>query len=67
LQCHDGMFHAQNEMVHMTQCTYHDADSMMHTPLCKDDNALTVCMYDMHMHDAHDSHPVTALSWLTPC
>ena len=39
---------------------------MMHTPLCKDDNALNVCMYDMHTHDAYDSHPVTVLARLTP-
>ena len=32
VQCNDGMFHAQTEMVHMTQCNCHDADSMMHTP-----------------------------------
>ena len=42
-----------DEMVHMTRCNCHNAGSMMHTPLRKDDNALNVCMYDMHTHDAH--------------
>ena len=48
-QCNKMM----DEMVHMTRCNCHNAGSMMHTPCCKDDNALDVCMYEMHKHDAH--------------
>ena len=32
VQCNDGMFHAQTEMVHMRQCNCHDAVPMIHTP-----------------------------------
>ena len=32
VQCNDGMFHAQNEMVQLTRCNCHDADPLMHTP-----------------------------------
>jgi hypothetical protein len=32
------------EMVHMTQCSYHDA---------KNDDARNVCIYEMHKYDAH--------------
>ena len=31
VQCNDGMFHAQNEMVQLTRCNCHDADPLMHT------------------------------------
>jgi len=32
VQCNDGMFHAQNEMVHMRQCNCQDVVPMIHTP-----------------------------------
>jgi len=37
-----------NKMVCITWCICHDADSMMHTPWCKDDDALVLCMYEVH-------------------
>jgi len=56
--CNDGATQGlsvpcMSEMMHMTHCNCHDAGPMMHTPRCKNDNALDVCMYEMHKHDAH--------------
>jgi hypothetical protein len=35
-------------MVHMPQGNYHDADQMMQTPWCKDDDTCNACTYEMH-------------------
>ena len=61
-----------DEMVHMTRCNCHDADPMMHTPWCKDDNALVwyspwdawVWCTHIWVEDAHDTYPVPILSEL---
>ena len=37
-----------DEIVHLTPCDCHDASSMMHTPWCIDDDALGLCVYEMH-------------------
>ena len=41
------------EMVLITRCICHDADPILHTLWCNDDDALDGCMYEMHKHDAH--------------
>ena len=43
------------EMVLMTRCNCHDADSILHTLWCNDDDALDGCMYEIHEHDAHSA------------
>jgi len=61
-----------DEMVHMTWCICHDADPMMHTPWCKDDDALVwyspwdawVWCTHIWVEDAHDTYPVPILSEL---
>jgi len=66
-QCNKMM----DEMVHMTRCICHDAVPMMHTPWCKNDDALDVCMYEMHkiwcIHTwVCDAHNATRVLWLFP-
>ena len=66
-QCNKMM----DEMVHMTRCICHDAGPMMHTPWCKNDDALDVCMYEMHkIWCIHrwicDAHNATHVLWPLP-
>ena len=66
-QCNKMM----DEMVHMTRCICHDAGPMMHTPWCKNDDALDVCMYEMHkiwcIHKwICDAHNATRVLWQFP-
>ena len=51
VQYNDGIFYA-NEMVNMTWCNCHDAGPMMQASW-RNDDALDVCMYEIHKHDAH--------------